>query len=313
MRTAGIFAAVALTYLSFGSSHARADASKAWAAAKLGLPADAKLVVGVDLAALQKTQLFATFYPELLQKAEVKSVIDSIKDTCKIDPLTAVKTVVVAIADDQKDGAVYIAFSGVDKAKLSSCLQSTVQGIADKTAKISLKQDGNVTEISDGKDTVFFGWAGKDVLVVPVRAQDKSSLQKWMDGKSGLAKSDLGKRIAKVNTSAALWGAGEGTKEIQSGVTAKGGYGAVTFSKGNLDADVHAVMENAAQATKMAGDMKKQIEDVKQLPQVPSAAVAMLKAVTIAPANDEIVIKANLVEKDLLSVLSFARAAMGGP
>src|SRR5512140_890553 len=148
MRTAGIFAAVALSYLlfAFGSSHARADASKAWAAAKVGLPADAKLVVGVDLAALQKTQLFATFYPELLQKAEAKSVIDSIKDTCKIDPLTAVKTVVVAIADDQKDGVVYIAFSGVDKAKVSSCLQSTVQGIADKTANIALKQDGSVTE-----------------------------------------------------------------------------------------------------------------------------------------------------------------------
>lgn len=283
----------------------------------MGLPADAKLVVGADLAALQKTQLFATFYPELLQKAEAKSVIDSIKDTCKIDPLTTVQTVVIAISDDQKDGqkdgVVYIAFSGVTKAKLSSCLQSTVQGIADKTAKISLKQDGNITEISDGKDTVFFGWAGKDVLVVPVRAQDKASLLKWMDGKSGLAKSDLGKRLAKVNTSAALWGAGEGTKEIQSGVTAKGGYGAVTFSKGNLDADVHAVMENAAQATTMAGVMKKQIDDVKQVPQVPPAAVAMLKAVTIAPANDEIVIKANLVEKDLLSVLAFARAAMGGP
>ena len=129
----------------------------------MGLPADAKLVAGIDLAALQKTQLFATFYPELLQKAEAKKVIDSIKDTCKIDPLTAVQTVVVAISDDQKDGqkdgAVYIAFSGINKAKLSSCLQLTVQGIADKSAKISLKQDGNVTEISDSKDTVFFGRA----------------------------------------------------------------------------------------------------------------------------------------------------------
>jgi len=46
---------------------------------------------------------------------------------------------------------------------------------------------------------------------------------------------------------------------------------------------------------------------------VPAMIVAMLKAVTIAAANDEVVLKANVVEKDLMSVLSLALSGMGGP
>jgi hypothetical protein len=38
----------------------------------------------------------------------------------------------------------------------------------------------------------------------------------------------------------------------------------------------------------------------------------MLKAVTIAAVNDDVVMKANVVEKDLMSALQFAIAAFGG-
>jgi hypothetical protein len=311
MRTAGIFAAAAVLCVSV---HAGAD-SKAWTAAKLGLPADAKLVVGVDFAAIQKTQLFATYYPMLLEKADAAKAIDTMKDACKIDPLAAVQAVVVATSSDHQDGAVYIALAGVDKAKLSACLQRTAQDKADKAepVKVSVKQDGNITEVFDGKGSMFFGWVGKDVVVVSLHGQDKPSLVKWMSGKGALARSSIGKTIARTNTSATMWGAGEETKEIEPGLTVKGGYGAVKISKGNLDADVHAVMENAAAATTMASTANKQLDEAKQAPQVPAMIVAMLKAVTIAAANDEVVLKANVVEKDLMSVLSLALSGMGGP
>jgi hypothetical protein len=335
MRTAGIFAAAALLLVSF---RAHAD-PKAWTAAKAGLPADAKLVVGVDLAAIQKTQLFATYYPKLLEKADATKLIDEMKATCKIDPLAAMQGFVVATSSDQQDGAVYIALSGVDRTKLSSCLQVAAQRKADKVAtsdrpdkqdkpdkpatpekpdkparpvKVSLKQDGNITEISDGNETTFFGWVGKDVLVVALHAQDRPSLVKWMGGKGALTRSELGKTIAKVNTSATMWGAGEAIKEIQDGVTVKGGYGAVKFSKGNLDANVHAVMGDAAQATTMATTAQKQLDEAKQGALLPPTMVAMLKAVTIAATSNEVVVTANVVEKDLLGVLDLA-LGLGGP
>ena len=310
MRTAGIFAAVAI---SFASVHARADTSKAWTAAKTGLPADAKIVIGIDLAAIQKTGLFATYYPKLLEKADVSKMISTMKGgACKVDPLTAVQGMVVAMSADQQDGAIYLAVSGLDRTKLSSCLQAAIQEKADKTAKVSLKQDGNITQVSDGKDTTFIGWAGKDVIVVSLHAQDKPSLVKWMGGKGTLAKSELGKSLGKLNTAATLWGAGEATKEVEPGVTVKGGYGAVTFAKGNLDADVHAVMASAAQAATMATSTKKQLDEAKQ-GQLPPAIVTMLKAVTIAPANDEVVLKGSFVEKDLLGILAMTLGGLGGP
>lgn len=300
MRTAGIIAVA----LSFVSLPARAD-SKAWTAAKAGLPAEARLVIGLDVATIQKTELFATFFPKFLEKTDATKVIDTMKTACKIDPLAVVQGLVFAVATDQEDGAAYIALSGIDKAKLSSCLQAAAQA-SDKAAKITLKQDGNITVVSDGKDSRFLGWVTKDVFVVSLHSNDKASLAKWMGGKGALARSEVGKMLAKVNTSAAMWGAGEAGKEVQPGITVKLGYGAVTFAKGNLDADVHAVMGDAGQAKTMASTTTKQLDEAKQAPLLPPAIGTVLKAVSVAAANDEVVIKASLLEKDLLGALAIA-------
>jgi len=305
MRIVGIFAAVVL---SFAPLHAHADTAKAWTAAKAGLPAEAKIVIGVDFAALQKTQLFTALYAKLVEKAEVTKVLDTMKSTCKIDPLAAVQGVVIAQSADQQDGAIYLALAGVDRTKLSSCLQTAIQGMDDKTAKVSLKQDGNITQvITEGKDPQFFGWVGKDVVVVSPHAKDKAAILKWMTGKGALAKTDVGKFLSKVNTSAAVWGAAEATKELEPGITAKGGYGVVAFVKGNADADVHAVMGDATQAASMATAAKKQIDDAKG--QLPPPLDALVKAVTIAAAKDEVILKGSFLEKDLLGAVALALGA----
>jgi hypothetical protein len=308
MRTVGILVAVGLSVVSV---QARADAARAWTAAKAGLPADAKVVIGVDFGAIQKTQLFTTYYPKLRDKPEVSKILESMKTICKLDPLTTVQGVVVASAGENDEGAVYMSITGVDRAKLSSCLQMAGQA-ADKNAKVSIVQDGNITALTENTDTSFFGWVGKDVIVVSTRGKDKASLLKWMNGKGGLAKSELGKRLAKVNTAAPLWGAGEGSKEIQPGVTTRGAYGTVSFANGNVNADVHGVMASAAQATTMATTANKQLADVKRGAGIPPAIVTLLKAITVSAAKDEVVVKANVVEKDLMMVLAFAMNGMAG-
>jgi hypothetical protein len=302
MRTVRLLAAVTLSFVSFVSPGARAD-SKAWSAAKAGMPADAKLVIGIDLAALQKTQLFAKLWPTLTSKMGATQVLDMMKTTCQIDPLAVVQAIVIGMTENQEEGAGYIAVSGLDKAKLVSCLQRTVKSTADK---IAVKQDGNITQVTDGKDSMFLGWVSKDVVVVPLHTPDKTKLAKWMAGKGALAKTGVGKQLAKVNTSAAIWGAGEGTKEAQPGVVVKGGYGAVTFNKGSLSADVHAKLETAAQAATLAGDANKKLDDTRQAALVPAAITTLLKAVTIAAVDDEVVLKANLLESDVVNALSLA-------
>jgi hypothetical protein len=307
MRIAGIVAAATLSLVSL---HARAETAKAWSAAKAGLPADVKVVFAVDFAALQKTQLFAALWPKFLEKFDAAKVMDAMKADCKLDPLAVVQGAVVAMSDGQREGAAYVSVAGVDKAKLSACLQREMEKNGDKDAKVVIKQDGNITQVTDGKDSMFLGWVSKDVVVVPLNTRDRATVVKWMNGKGTFAKTGVGKALAKVNTSAALWGAGEGNDEFQPGVTVKGGYGSVMFAKGNVDANLHALAENAAQAKTMADSTQKQIDGVRQNPLLPSAITGMLGAVTVATANEEVVIKASVVEKDLLSALTLALGAL---
>lgn len=321
MRTAGILAALALSTAVL-AGQARADAARAWAAARVGLPADTRIVIGVDVAAVQKTQLFATFYPKLHDRPETAALLDAIKNGCKLDPLAVIQGIVFASSDERDDGALYLAVSGVDRNRLSSCLETTVQAAAptgeagDKTAKVTIKQAGNITEVSRGGASGYFGWVGKDVLVVTRHVTDKPSLVKWMGGKGALARSGVGKALLKVNTAAAMWGAATEAAELQPGITARGAYGAVTYARGQLSADIHAVMENAGQAgaaSMIANQQLNQVNLLKVTGQVPPEIVALVQAVTVSTDNDEVRIKASVAEKDVLGALAFAMNNLGSP
>jgi hypothetical protein len=319
MRTAGILAALALSIAAL-HGQARADASRAWAAAKAGLPADTKVVIGVDVATVQKTQLFATFYPKLHDQPDVAKVLDAIKDSCKLDPLAVIQGIVFASSGERDDGALYVAVSGIDRTRLESCLQTTAHAAApqaeagdkpgdkptDKPAKVTLKQTGNITELNRGSESGYLGWVGKDVVVVSFHMTDKPSLIKWMGGKGALARSDLGKTLARVNTAAAVWGAGTGTKELQPGMTARAGYGAVTYAKGQMSADIHAVMENAGQAGSASIMANQQLNLLKATGQVPLEIAPVVQAITVSADHDEVRVKASVPEKDVLGAVTFA-------
>jgi hypothetical protein len=321
VRTAAILTALALSIAAV-HGQARGDVSRAWAAAKAGLPADAKVVIGVDVAAVQKTQLFATYYPRLHDQPDVARMLDAIKDGCKLDPLAVIQGLVFAASREQGDGVLYLAVSGVDRTRLSSCLQTSVQAAApaaeagDRPAKVTVKQTGNITEFSRGGETGYFGWVGKDVLVLTFHLTDRAALVKWMGGKGALARSDLGKALGRINTGAAMWGAASETRELQPGMTARGAYGAVTYAKGLLSADLHAVMENAGQAgaaSMMANQQLAQINLLKVTGQIPPEIVAVLTAITVSTDNDEVRIKASVAEKDVLGAIAFAMNNLGSP
>lgn len=309
MRTSGILATIALSIAALAGS-ARAD-PRAWTAARTGLPGDTKVVIGIDVAAIQKTQMFAKLFPKLRERPDVAKVIDRIKDSCKIDPVLAIQGMVVATADDSEDGAVYLAMTGVDRARLSSCLQVASQD-GHKGTEITVKQSGNVTEVTEGADTAFLGWVGKDVLVFSFKTGDKASLARWMGGKGALSRSGVGKSLGKVNTAAAVWGAATGTKELQPGMTAKGGYGALTYTKGSVGADIHAVMESAAQASTAATTASQQLTAVKDAGQLPPELAAVMKAITVSADKDEVRIKATVSEGDLMAAITSAMSAFGG-
>jgi hypothetical protein len=134
-----------------------------------------------------------------------------------------------------------------------------------------------------------------------------------MAGKGALAASDIGKSLARVNTQAAVWGAAADPKEIQPGMTAKGGYVAVTYAKGQLAMDLHAKLETAAQAGSASMMANQQLTLAKASGQIPVELAPVIQAITISAESDEVRIKASVAEKDVLGTITFAINNLGSP
>jgi hypothetical protein len=281
---------------------AHADPARAWAAARAGLPADTKLVVGIDVAAAQKTQLFATLFPKLRDRPDVAAAFDAIKTSCKLDPLAIVQGAVLAVRTDDDNNALYLAIAGADRAKLTACMQTAGKAGASGDT-VAVENEGNITTFRKGSETRALGWIGKDVVVI---AKDKAALTLWMGGKGAFARSALGKALAKVNTAATLWGAGEGKKELQPGTTAQGGYGTVTVAGGKVVADLHAVLETPAQAAAAAMQATQQLEIARTGAALAPELAGLLGGISVLAEKDQVRIRANVTESAVLGALAMA-------
>src|SRR5262245_43690311 len=132
---------------------AHAD-TKSWTAVKGKLPAGTIAVASFDVSQIAKTSLYQTAVQAVLdQEDDAKQGLELLKTGCGVDVTTVVTDVTVVIADVKEHDGVLIALgvNGVDKAKLTACM-TALATIDDKSAKLSVKTKGKVTE---------YGVAGK--------------------------------------------------------------------------------------------------------------------------------------------------------
>ncbi len=288
---------------------ARADASKAWAAAKANVPSTASVVVGMDLAALTKTSLFKMAFPLMLsQKPDLKAAFGLVKTTCQFDPLTVIDGFVVGTDKDQKQGAAYIAVKGLDEAKIVTCLESLVRSQGTKDGKIVVTRVGAVTQLAMGKDSLYVMWMGGDVVVIGLDPKDKAQLQAWTSGKQSLARGAVGRLVAKVDTRAAFWVASATEREVEN-VKMTGGYGALALAKGTLAFDLHMVLSSVADAKTVADKAAAELAVKTNGAGLAPALKPVLQGVKITSAGSEVVVKASILESDLFSI---AGALMAG-
>lgn len=281
----------------------RADASKAWAAAKANLPSTTSIVVGFDVAALTKASLFKMGFPMLLaQKPDIKATLELVKTTCQIDPLTAIDGFVVGTDTDQKKGAAYIAFKGLDEAKIVTCLEALLRSQGTKDAKFVVTRDGAVTQLAMGKDSLYLTWMGGDVVAMALAPKDKAQLQAWTSGKQSLAKGAVGRLVAKVDTRAAFWVASSIEQEVEK-MKMKGGYGSVALAKGSLAIDLHMLLPGAAEAKGIADKASAELAGKINGPGLAPALKPVMQAVKITSAGPEVIVTAAIPEKDLLSIV----------
>jgi hypothetical protein len=303
-------AAAAAAALCTIPERAAADAARAWAAARDNVPAQAALVIGADLSAITKSQTFHRFLPLALAKdPEVRKLFETIKTSCKIDPLTAIQGVVYATDADRKHGAVYVSLgAGLDQAKLTKCFEEVAKASGAKDAKLTVKKTGAITEVTIDKDKArdkaYVSWIGSDVLVIPSDLRDRAVLEKWIGKKGGLARSPLAKLHASANTKGVVWGASAIAKELDPGLRMKSAHGALTMAGKNLVLDLSTTLDSAKAAADAVVKANAQIALVVGTGQLPPTVKTMLQQVSIKSSGPVISIKATVAETELLGLLT---------
>jgi hypothetical protein len=280
----------------------------AWDAAKKMLPKNAIWVGGMNVATIRGSTIFQQLYPKLLASAgEGKDDMEMLKTECKIDVVDAIQGLVVA-ADDSNKPVVVVSTKGLDKNKVNDCA-TKVSKKKGKDLTIGAADSQNIVEYSvkGESDHAFIAYLPKGVMVIAPEGKDKAGLQKWLKGEG--AAGQLAPGIAKVNTNAAIWGVYSKAQELEPGMNMKVGYGQADFAAGNISGEVHLQLGSAKEATDAVAKANKQLEDAKKSGNIPPALAGVVKSVKIQAQGDEFQVKAQMAEKEALSIIGMA---MGG-
>src|SRR5688572_30014678 len=263
-----LLTATAATLLLF-TVPADAD-TKSWTALKNKVPANANVIVSVDLAQIAKTSTYQSAIQAFLdQEQDAKMGFEVLKTSCGVDLPTVVTDVTVMGLPDVKGqderALIAVGLNGVDKTTLQTCMQA-IADLDSKGAKLTAKTKGKITEFSvEGKSQkVYIAWIAKDVIAFTTEPNDKAMLTKMLAGKA--AKGDLKKFIGKTTSSSAAFFSVAKADVIPDIGNFKGVYGNVDLASGSITLKANIVVDTADAATKLAAMGNAQIkESVKEV------------------------------------------------
>jgi hypothetical protein len=237
----------------------------------------------------------------LLSKRDFKEGYDQLKSACNIDLVQSIDSAVLGMQARQK-GVVVLALNGLDQAAVTSCIVK-LAAAQDGPQKVSAKQQGNIVEYgaSGEKDKVYMSWLAKDVVAFTTDPSDKALLKKLTAG--GLRGDSLGKLAGALKTDAAVWVATTRSDQILglAGAKLNKACGYADLNGGNVNVDVHAVLEDASAATSMASTLSSQLDAQRR--NNPLSA-SLLKSVKITSSGPELVATASLPEAELAAMAS---------
>lgn len=283
---------------------ASADAARAWAAARDNLPANTKTVVGADLTALAKTSLWKQLVPLLMKQDEMKKGFDIVKSACKLDPMAVIHGAVIAFGEEANAGVMFLSL-GIDEPKLIKCFEEITKVVEGKNVKFVAKKTGSITEIpAGGTEKAYLGWIGSDVIAIAFEAKSRAALEKWLGGKGALARAPVSKSLAAANTKAAVWAATASEKELDPGVTMKGGHAALTFGGGNLAIDLRVGFNNSKAASDAATKATSGLAAAMTAGNIPESAKTIAKQVSIKANGAEVAVKTSIAESAVMPLIS---------
>jgi hypothetical protein len=280
--------------------------SRAWTAAAKLLPPDMEVVMGANVAAIRSSALFQQLYPTMLSKlgTDASAHLDAFKNTCGLDPLQKLDSVVMAV-DASQQGFAVVALKAASQKDLEACFQKATKADG-KT--LTITTESGVTKYATDKDTFYLRWLGKDTFAMSTTPDNKDSLTKMTAGGDKAMKGVVG----KMKTNAAIWFVTNQSQDLsQFNAKMTRAYGSADFKAGNVSVDAHLVLDQSAD--QIAAQANQQLAAIKQTGSVPATFKTVLNALTIKSAGQELVMTAAMPEKDLADLVSALMTATPQP
>ncbi|MEJ7602772.1 MAG: hypothetical protein WKG01_33100 [Kofleriaceae bacterium] len=294
----------ALALVTTLGSTAHADYSKAWAAAKENLPATTKGVLVGDVALGVKTATYATLLPMVLsEERDLQQGLALVKGACKIDAVSVVDGFVIAGDPEAEQGAVFIQLAGIDRPKLSTCIQNVLKVMGE--AKATVTQDGQFTVIGNGRDAVYVAWVTADVIVIGIEPEKKAQLQAWIGHKGAFAHSPVQAQLAKVDVKAPGWGALALDKPFDDkDMPIRSARGTLSIANGVFIGELIGSFASPRDAKKTADEMTREMTREVGRKNTPPAAKKVISAFKIKQTGAHVTVKGKVSEKDLVAAIS---------
>jgi hypothetical protein len=227
------------------------------------IPPESDLVLGIDLAAAQKSAVFtANVLPQLLGSAQVQKILGTLKTKCDLDPLTAASRLTAGIRDlSGRNPDVVAVLHGVEKGKAMSCLDKVKDDLA--AEKIELVKDGDVAVLKHERGDLAVTFTGDTTAVVVGGPRaTKERVLEVAQGKSTLPTSkEFNEMYGRVQTQHTIWGLMNGKTPALAdaldglGVKSKAAFGSANMTD-KLEVDGRIRVESEDQAKQLVETMK---------------------------------------------------------
>jgi hypothetical protein len=277
------------------------------------IPADATVVVGLDMAALADSALIGSALGRMFEGAPgLATRFERLATDCGVDVTRQVTHVHLAMAPGGTGSArraLLIATGVLDEVGLSRCLQA---GVGAGGGKVTVRTAGgrSLYQLVEGRHTVYFGFGQTDTVIVgPDQAWVEAALG---DGPKVMDASMLSPYLRAVDQRQGLWFAATMDREL--------GAALVRSTEGKLTAAPIAVyasadvtdgfaarvtfaMPSADDATALAAFSRGELALGSMAAQVMGLGPVVAK-IGVGVERDQVIFRANLTNSELKDVLT---------
>ena len=278
------------------------------------VPDSATFIGGVDIAALQKSELWND-NKKFLEEGEAKDVLEAAK-ACNLG-LDKWKSVTFGMhhsafsmsGDEAPPGVIVLSADGIGKKENLECVHAKAKEKGEEPFTMAEKDGRLVLDIDEGKDV---GYVVNDNMLVIAGKGWADSVKELIDGKGKPAVDNgLKDAVGTADTSKALWFAGNLPSELLAGSPADGAKtaaGSVDFKSGVAFA-LSVTFGSADDAKSKATELQTQFDQVKGMAGAMGVPQGATDSVKIEAKGSAVNVSASLSNDDVKKLQETASKA----